>query len=341
MRAIGYKLKGPISADSSLEDISLARPGALGRDLLVEVKAISVNPVDTKVRQNVSAPEGEWKVLGWDCSGIVAEVGEGVIGFAPGDEVFYAGSVVRAGANAEFHVVDERIVAKKPSSLSFAEAAALPLTSITAWEAMFDRLNVERAVPGSLHAVVIVGGAGGVGSIAVQLARRLTDLTVIATASRPETQDWVRSLGAHHVIDHSKPLAVQVKELGLGLPGFVFSTTNTDSHFPEIVELTAPQGRIAVIDSPALLDINPCKQKSISVHWEYMFTRSQFATADMESQGRLLSRVAELVDSGSIRTTLSDTFGTINAKNLKRAHAFIESGKARGKVVLAGFDPAA
>lgn len=335
MRAIGYRTPGPITADASLVDIELDRPEPGGRDLLVAVRAVSVNPVDTKVRSRVAPEEGGWKVLGWDAAGTVVAAGPDAAA-RPGDAVFYAGALDRPGANAEFHLVDERIVGRKPASLDFAEAAALPLTAITAWEALFDRLDVSRPVPDAAPVLLIVGGAGGVGSIAVQLARRLTGLTVVATASRPETADWVRALGAHHVVDHSRPLAAEVAALGLGAPAFVFSTTGTDRHLAEIAELIAPQGRFALIDDPATLDIAAFKRKSVSVHWEFMFTRSMFDT-DMAAQGALLNEVSRLVDAGVLRTTLAERYGSIDAANLKRAHRLIESGTARGKIVLEGF----
>lgn len=340
MRAVGYRQPRPITEDDALLDLDLPRPVPSGRDLLVRVEAVSVNPVDTKVRRGVAPEPGQAKVLGWDAAGTVVEVGPDATLFGPGDAVFYAGDLTRPGTDAEFHLVDERIVGRKPSSIGFAEAAALPLTAITAWETLFDRLDVRRPVPGAAPAILIVGGAGGVGSIAVQLARRLTGLAVIATASRPETSDWVRDLGAHHVVDHTRPLAAQVTALGLGAPAFAFSTTNTLDHLSEIAELIAPQGRFALIDDPATLDIVPFKRKSVSVHWELMFTRSIFATADMAEQGVLLNEVARLVDAGEIRTTLAEHFGTIDAATLKRAHALVESGRARGKIVLEGFaDP--
>ncbi|NUB22780.1 zinc-binding alcohol dehydrogenase family protein, partial [Azospirillum formosense] len=313
------------------------RPEPQGRDLLVEIKAVSVNPVDTKVRRNMPPAPGAMKVLGWDAAGTVVAAGPQATLFKPGDAVFYAGAIDRDGTNAEFHLVDERIVGPKPASLDFAQAAALPLTSITAWEAMFDRLDVRRPVPGAANAILIVGGAGGVGSIAIQLARQLTDLTVIATASREETQAWCRDLGAHHVVDHRKPLAAQVEALGIGAPAFVFSTNDTGTHLPEIAALIAPQGRVALIDDPAGLDVMVLKRKSVSLHWEFMFTRPVFGTADIEAQHALLSDVSRLVDAGTVRTTLAETFGTINAANLTRAHALLESGRAKGKIVLAGF----
>ena len=336
MKAVGYREMGPIDRPDALVDIDLPRPVPTGRDLLVRVVAVSVNPVDTKVRRRASAEPGGWKVLGFDAAGEVVEIGPDVTGFRPGDQVYYAGSIARPGANSEFHLVDERITGHKPQSLSEAEAAALPLTAITAWEMLFDRLDVFRPVPGS-ESILVIGGAGGVGSIAIQLLRARTDLTVIATASRPETEAWARELGAHHVIDHSRPMPPQVAALGLGAPGFVFATTGTDRHLADVIELIAPQGRFGVIDDPESLDILGFKRKAVSVHWEMMFARSVFQTPDMGEQGRLLDEVARMVDDGRIRTTLTDVIRPINAANLKAAHALIESGRARGKIVLEGF----
>ena len=337
MKAIGYQTPGPITRPDALQDIDLPRPQASGHDLLVEVAAVSVNPVDTKVRRNATPEAGQWKVLGWDAVGRVIETGDQVQGFAPGDAVYYAGSITRPGANSQFHLVDSRIAAHKPARLTDAEAAALPLTAITAWEMLFDRLDVRRPVPGAAPAVLVIGGAGGVGSITIQLLRALTDLTVIATASRPETQAWVRDLGAHHVIDHSQPLAPQVAALGIGAPAFVFSTTQTDRHVPDIAELIAPQGRFGLIDDPEGLSIMGFKRKAVSIHWELMFTRPIFGTPDMAEQGRLLAEVARLVDAGQIRSTLTQTMAPITAANLMQAHALIETGTARGKIVLEGF----
>jgi NADPH2:quinone reductase len=338
MRAVAYQASLPIAEELSLVDVELPDPAPAGRDLLVAVKAVSVNPVDTKVRRGTAPKPGDWKILGWDAAGTVVATGPEAKHFKPGDAVFYAGSIDRQGTDAELHLVDERIVGRKPTSLSFAEAAALPLTSITAWEGLFDRLDVNgRPVPGAARAILIIGGAGGVGSIAVQLARTLTDLTVIATASRPETKAWVEGLGAHHVIDHSRPLAGEVAALGIGAPAFVFSTTNTQSHIGEIEALIAPQGRFGLIDGLQNFDIQPLLRKSVSVHGEWMYTRPVFQTADMAEQGALLNEVARLVDDGTVRTTLGEAFGVISAANLKRAHALIESGKARGKIVLEGF----
>ena len=337
MRAVAYNSPQPITAETSLIDIELPIPEARGHDLLVEIKAVSVNPADVKIRAHVAPPTDEPRVLGWDAAGIVKAVGADVTLFKLGDQVFYSGALARPGTNAEFHLVDERIVGAKPKSLDFAAAAALPLTTITAYEALFDRLKVQDPVSGAARSILIIGGAGGVGSIAIQIARVLTDLTVIATASRRETQDWVKDLGAHHVIDHSSPIAPQVAALGIGAPGFIFSTTNTDLHISDIVEVIAPQGRFALIDNPKTLDVVPFMRKSASIHWELMFTRPLFETPDMIEQHRLLNRISELVDAGKIRTTLSETVGPINAANLKKAHAMVETGRMKGKAVLAGF----
>ncbi|KNY13323.1 Zn-dependent oxidoreductase [Shinella sp. SUS2] len=337
MRAIAYQTSQEITSETALVDIEQPVPEPKGRDLLVEIKAVSVNPVDTKLRRNAAPAGGEWRVLGFDAAGIVKAVGPDVTLFKAGDAVFYAGAIDRPGTNSEFHLVDERIVGSKPASLDFAAAAALPLTAITAWEMLFDRLKVRDAVPGAANAILIIGGAGGVGSIAVQLARTLTDLTVIATASRPETADWVRSLGAHHVVDHSRPLAAEVAALGIGAPAFIFSTTNSVDHLAEIAEAIAPQGRFGLIDDPKALDVLPLKRKSVSTHWEMMFTRSLLQTSDMIEQHKLLNAVARLVDDGKIRTTLAEVVGPINAENLRKAHAMIESGRTRGKLVLDGF----
>lgn len=337
MKSIGYKTPGPISATQSLVDFVATKPTPAGQDILVEVKAISVNPVDVKVRASVKPDGEEHKVLGWDAAGVVADTGPSAKLFKKGDAVWYAGSITRQGTNSEYHLVDERIVGRKPKSIGFAEAAALPLTAITAWEMLFDRLDIRKAVPGAANAIVIIGGAGGVGSIAIQLVKVLTDVRVIATASRPETTAWVRSLGADYVVDHSKPLATEIERLAIGKPAFVFSTTQTDQHFGQIVELIAPQGRFGLIDDPQPLDVRELKRKSVSTHWELMFTRPMFDTEDMIEQHRLLNDVSRLVDEGKLKTTLAENFGTINATNLKRAHEFIETGRAKGKVVLEGF----
>jgi zinc-binding alcohol dehydrogenase family protein len=338
MKAVGYIQPQAINQPDSLVDITLPDPVATGRDLLVEVKAVSVNPVDTKVRASAGPAQGQaYKVLGWDASGIVKAVGPEVTLFKPGDRVWYAGSIARPGTNSELHLVDERIVGHAPKSLDFAQAAALPLTAITAWEMLFDRLGLAPGKQPSRQTLLIIGASGGVGSIMTQLASRLTSLTVIATASRPETQAWVKELGAHHVIDHSKPIAEELKRIGFPTVDHIVSLTQTQKHIAQIVEAIAPQGKFGLIDDPASLDATQFKRKSVSIHWELMFTRSLFGTEDMIGQHRLLDEVAGLVDAGLIRTTLAERFGTINAANLKSAHALIESGKARGKVVLEGW----
>ncbi|WP_276487437.1 zinc-binding alcohol dehydrogenase family protein [Ectopseudomonas mendocina] len=338
MKAVAYYQSLPADHPEALLDVQLDAPSPGPHDLLVEVRAISVNPVDTKIRQGVTPENGAAKVLGWDAAGVVKAVGSAVSLFHPGDRVFYAGAIDRAGANSELHLVDERIVGAMPASLSFAEAAALPLTVITAWELLFERLQITEGSADQGQSLLIVGAAGGVGSILTQLARRLTGLTVIGTASRPETQAWVRELGAHHVIDHSKPLSEELARVGVGQVTHVASLTQTDRHYAQLIECLLPQGRLALIDDPLLpLDVMQLKRKSLSLHWELMFTRSLYQTDDMIEQHRLLQRVSELVDSGVIRTTLGEHFGRIEAANLRRAHALLESGKAKGKIVLEGF----
>ena len=325
MKAVGYRKSLPIEAADALIDFEAAKPEPKGRDVRVAVKAISANPVDYKVRKRAAPPEGETKILGYDAAGIVDAVGSEVTLFKAGDEVFYAGSILRQGTNSEYHLVDERIVGRKPRTLSFAEAAALPLTSITAWELLFDRLG---AVPGRSvdpRTLLIVGGAGGVGSILIQLARRLTGLTVVATASRAQSQNWCLDLGADAVVDHSRPMKEQIDTLKVPPVALVASLTNTDQHYKAIADLMAPQGKYGLIDDPPEFNVGVFKGKAISIHWESMFTRSSFQTQDMIAQHRLLNDVADLIDKGVLRTTLDQRFGTINATNLKRAHG--ASGK--------------
>lgn len=335
MKAVAYNKSLPIADIDSLQDITLDDPIAAERDLLVEVKAVSVNPVDTKVRRNTTPEAGAWKVLGWDAAGIVRAVGPEVRNFKPGDHVWYAGALTRAGSNSELQLVDERIVGRMPMSIDFAAAAALPLTGLTAWEMLFDRLGIAEGESGK--SLLIVGAAGGVGSIMVQLAKQLTGLTVIGTASRPQSQTWLRELGADHVIDHTQPFGAQLQTMGVAAPHYVVSLTHTDEHFAQIVETIAPQGKFGLIDDPEPINVLLLKRKSVSLHWELMFTRALFQTPDMDAQGRILAQLAELVDAGRIRTTLNERFGTINATNLRRAHALLESGQSRGKIVLEGF----
>jgi NADPH:quinone reductase len=339
MKIVSFHHSLPISDPASLLDLTAEMPTPKPRDLLVEVRAISVNPVDAKIRAGggPGRPDGQSQILGWDAAGVVKSVGRDVTLFKPGDEVYYAGDVGRPGSYAEFQCVDERIVGRKPASIGFAEAAALPLTAITAWESLFDRMKIPQN-PAATGSILIIGGAGGVGSIATQLARQLTGLTVIATASRAETQDWCREMGAHQVIDHRQPLAAQVKAIVPGGVNYVLALTKAEDHFDEIIAAMAPQSALALIENVARpVDINKLKPKCISLHWEFMFARARFETADMGEQGRLLNEVSRRVDAREIRTTMRQSLGPINAANLKRAHALIESGTTIGKIVLAGF----
>jgi zinc-binding alcohol dehydrogenase family protein len=340
MKAIAFTRPLPIEDQDSLVELDLPRPEPGPRDLLVNVRAVSVNPVDTKVRGarhqgSASHGTGEPRVLGWDAAGVVVSKGAAVSGFNIGDEVFYAGELERPGSNAEYQAVDERLVGRKPKSIGFAEAAALPLTSITAWELLFDRFGIGAGEDGS--SLLVSGAPGGVGSILVQLARQLTGLAIVATASRPETVRWVSEMGAHHVVDHTKPLAEQVNRLQAPPVKYVASLTATARNFSQLVEVLAPQGKIGLIDDPPSLDVVPLKRKAASLHWEFMFARSMWKTPDMAEQGRLLNRVSELVDRGELRSTQTQTFSPISADNLKKAHALAESGKSIGKITLSGF----
>jgi len=336
MKAVGYFASLPITDTASLQDLIVPDPTPRARDLLVRVAAIAVNPVDTKIRARRAAVGDLPEIIGWDAVGIVEEVGHDVTLFKVGDRVWYAGELNRPGANSELHAIDERLAALAPTTLSDQDAAAMPLTAITAWEMLFDRLNVAKG-GGEGQALLIVGGAGGVGSMLIQLARQLTRLRVIATASRPESIQWCLDLGADAVIDHRQPFVAQLGEHGLDGVEFVAALTHTGEHFDEIVASLHPQGHICVIDDPATLDVVPLKTKSIALHWELMYTRSLFQTADMGEQGRLLGEVAAMIDAGQVRTTAGEHMGRIDAANLRRAHALLESGKAVGKVTLAGF----
>lgn len=341
MKAIGYIKALPISDDESLMDIELAQPKAMSHDILVKVAAIAVNPVDAKIRQNVSSPNADYKVIGWDAVGEVIAIGDAVTQFQAGDHVFYAGDLNRQGSNAEYQLVDERLVGNKPKSLSNAEAAALPLTAITAWELLFERLAIQMQSPDiktrSNEIILVVGAAGGVGSILIQLAKAISGATIIATASRESSQAWVKELGADYVIDHTQDLQTQIDALNIGTVTHVASLNGTQRYFDAYVELLAPFGKIALIDDPASLDAVKMKRKSLSLHWEFMYTHSMFQTADMNKQHLLLNRVSDLVDLGHIKTTISQNLGAINAKNLKTAHQTLESGQSIGKIVLEGF----
>ncbi|MBR9727515.1 zinc-binding alcohol dehydrogenase family protein [Shewanella intestini] len=339
MKAIGYYTAGAISAEKALEDITLATPTPSGHDLLIEIKAIAVNPADAKVRQRRQPPAGEAVVLGWDAVGVVKAVGDKTELFSVGDEVWYAGDVTRSGTYAQYQLVDERIVGHKPTSLSHAQAAAMPLTSITAWEMLFDRLGLPQDGSAKDARILVIGAAGGVGSILVQLAAKLTGATVIGTASREKSRQWVLSLGADAVIDHSKPLHQELINAGFNDVTHVVSLTHTDTHFDEIISALRPQGKIALIDDPEQpIDIMKMKAKSLSLHWEFMFTRSMFTTDDIIKQHQLLNQVATLIDNGTLTCTMGEHFGTINATNLIKAHQQLETNSSIGKIVLEGFE---
>jgi len=338
MKAVGLTHYLPIDDPNAFIDIELPKPEPDGRDILVSVRAVAVNPVDTKVRKSKGSDveENPPRVLGWDASGMVDAVGPDVTLFEPGDEVWYAGDITRSGCNAAFHLVDERIVGPKPKSLGFAEAAALPLTSITAYEAFFDRLEIDRDGADSGQSILIIAGAGGVGSIGIQLAKR-AGLVVITSASRPETIAWVKDLGADHVINHREPMVAQVHALGFEYVDHI-AIFNDMRHWDQMVELIRPQGRIVAIDQTDLpMEMAGMKTRAASLHWEFMFARSMFQTPDMIKQHELLSHVAREIDAGHIRTTLSEVLSPINAANLRKAHAMIEAGTAKGKIVLEGF----
>lgn len=337
MKAIAHRRNLPLSTADALELVDLPEPTAGPHDLLVQVKAVSVNPVDVKVRAGMPVPEGQVRVLGWDAAGTVLAVGSEAKGFAVGDRVWYAGALDRQGSNAERQVVDARIASRMPESLDFAQAAALPLTAITAWEMLFDRLGVAPG-GGQGQRLLVVGAAGGVGSILVQLARQLTKLEVIGTASRTDTQAWVKEMGAHHVIDHNQPLDEALVAAGLGPVHLVASLTQTQKHYGALVNALAPQGKLALIDdSNEPIDARPLKAKSLSLHWEMMFTRSRFQTDDIGRQGELLAAVAKAVDAKTLRTTMTRHFGKLSVATLVEAQAHVESGRAIGKVVLDGF----
>ncbi|AGW94306.1 MULTISPECIES: zinc-binding alcohol dehydrogenase family protein [Cupriavidus] len=338
MKAIGLTQYLPISDPRSLQEVEIDKPTPTGHDLLVKIEAIAVNPVDTKVRAPKPQVEPAPRVLGWDAAGTVAAVGPGVTLFKVGDPVYYAGSITRPGTNAEYHLVDERIVGHKPASLDFANAAALPLTAITAWEALFDRLGISPKGDHAGRSVLIIGGAGGVGSIGIQLAKVLAGLTVIATASRPESQEWCRKLGADHTVDHRGDLPAQLKALGFAGVDYILCFNDTDGHFPAMAELVAPQGKICtIVENARPLPVELLKSKSATFVWEFMFTRAMFGTPDMIAQHRLLNEVARLVDAGRLQTTLGENLGRISAENLRRAHAMLEGGRTIGKLVLEGF----
>jgi zinc-binding alcohol dehydrogenase family protein len=333
VKAVGYQRAGDPTV---LEWVERPQPEPGAHDLIVRVKAVSVNPADVKIRASATPADGTARILGFDAAGIVERVGSAVTRFAPGDEVFYAGAIDRPGSDAELQAIDERIVGHKPASLSWTQAAALPLTTLTAWELLFDRMRVPFGAKTAGGALLVINGAGGVGSMLTQLARRLTGLTVVATASRPETIAWCTRMGAHHVVNHHKPLDEEMARIGIPQAEYVAGLTATDRHLPAIAKLIAPQGVLALIDDPKTLDIVPFKTKAATVAWEFMFTRPKFGTPDMARQGFILDETAALVDTGLIETTLTRTFGALAPDTLAEAHAFVESAKGFGKVVLPG-----
>lgn len=335
MNAIGYQENLPISDKLSLQDIDLPIPEVSGKDILVQVKAIAVNPVDYKVRQGVKPAGDQWKILGWDATGVVKAVGEEASLFEVGDEVWYAGDLGRTGSYAEFQLVDERIVGHKPKSLAFGEAAALPLTTLTAWELLFDRMEVDKENPNK--SILVIGAAGGVGSIMVQLLKQLTQLNIIGTASREITTAWLRELGANHVINHRNKLSAEFTQYELPEPDYVVSLNATEQHIDEIVKIIKPQGKFGFIDDPKILNVMPFKRKAVSTHIELMFTRSLYQTEDMVEQHRILNETARLIDAGVLKTTMGENLGAINAANLRKAHALLETHAVKGKIVLEGF----
>jgi len=338
MKAVGLYRYLPIEHPEALLDLEVPAPAASGCDLLVEVKAVSVNPVDTKQRAPRPQVETMPRILGWDAAGVVQAVGPQARLFEPGDAVYYAGSIVRPGANCELHLVDERVAGRKPATLSFAEAAALPLTTLTAWELMFERMGISKTGAHAGRSLLIVGGAGGVGSIAIQLAKKMAQLRVIASAARPESIAWAKRLGADATVDHGQPLAAQLEMLGEAEVDFLVCCNDSDRYFAEFAKLVKPQGRIgSIVRTARPVDLALLQPKSLSFSWEGMFTRSTFRTADMIAQHQLLGEAAALIEAEVLRTTLSENLGRICAANLKRAHQRLETGHAVGKLVLEGF----
>jgi len=322
-----------------LIDSELPEPEVKPTDLLVRVEAVAVNPIDLKMARAKQPPQSPDRVLGWDVAGTVVSMGADVVGFQLGDAVFYAGSVLRPGACSALHAVDARLVGRKPATLSFVQAAALPLSSLAAWEALFERMRLPRGPLQQPATLLVIGGAGGVGSMALQLASKLTDLRVVATASRPESQLFCREMGAADVVDHSQPLLPQLKELGLPLVDFVLCLTDPAPLMPQLAEILAPQGHVcSLVEASADLPMNLLRAKSITFSWEGMFTRSMFRTSDMAQQGEILNEVSALVDKGVLKTTLRVDLGNINAKNILQAHQLIGSGRMIGKVAMGKFD---
>ena len=336
MKAIGLYKYLAIEDEESLVDVELDQPTPAGRDLLIAVKAVSVNPVDTKVRAPKDTVESAPKILGWDGAGEVIAVGGDVEHFAVGDPVYYAGDLTRSGSNSEYQLVDERIVGRMPKKLDYAQAAALPLTAITAWEALFDRLAISKSGEDAGRSILIIGGAGGVASIAIQLAKQMAKLKVIGTASRQASGDWVKARGADAVINHRNPIDEELAAAGMATVDYILCLNSTAAHWPAMANAIAPQGRIcSIVDTEEPVNLNLLKSKSVIFSWEFMFTRSMFQTDDMIEQQRLLNAVAELVDRSQLVTTLSEVIRPINAANLRKVHGLIEQGNTIGKLVLA------
>ncbi|UXN03512.1 MULTISPECIES: zinc-binding alcohol dehydrogenase family protein [unclassified Bartonella] len=337
MKAVGYYKSLPIDDSQSLIDVDVAMPKIGAQDLLVEIKAISVNPIDYKTRLASGPFDDQPRILGFDAAGIVTELGSEVRGFKLGDAVYYAGAINRQGSNAQYQAIDHRLVALKPKTLDFAAAAAIPLTALTAFEMLFDRLRIDQGVHKGKNTFLMVGAAGGVGSMALQLARLKTDALVIATASRQQSHDWALKMGADQVIDYTKPFIEQLQKLGLNHVDFIFSTANSEGYQPQYAQIIGPQGRIGLIDGPKTFDIVPFKGKSVSLHWESMFTRSMFETSDIGRQGDILKQVAEMIDDKLLTPTATDSLSPINAENLRKAHRLMESGQHIGKLTLSDF----
>ncbi|EIC86568.1 zinc-binding alcohol dehydrogenase family protein [Serratia sp. M24T3] len=313
--------------------IELPQPKVGEYDLLVEVKAVSINPVDTKVHQGAIKNGLEQpKVLGWDASGVVKSVGAKVSGFSAGDEVWYAGDITRSGSNASEQLIDSRIVAKKPRSLNWAEAAAMPLTALTAWEGLFEHLKIQEA--GADKTLLIIGGAGGVGSLAIPFAAQRSNVKVIATASRPESAAWCKERGANLTVNY-KDLVGELEKQGIKQVDYIFCLNDTDGHWEAIGKLIAPQGKICtIVENEKPLDQNQLKLKSASLHWEFMFTRSMYKTSDISEQGHILQQVAELVDAGKVATTLTETISGLTTESIQSAHDKVNDGHMQGKVVV-------
>ncbi len=339
MKAVGLYQYLPIEHEQSLVDVQIDRHDPTGKDLLVNVRAISVNPVDTKIRARKNETETTPRILGWDAAGEVVAIGPEVERYAVGDQVYYAGDITRPGSNSEYQLVDERIVGRMPIQLDYAEAAALPLTAITAWEGLFDRLNISRHGNEAGKTILIIGGAGGVGSIAIQLASKVAKLKVLATASREESRTWCRKLGAYQVINHRHSLVEELAKLGIETVDYIFCLNNTDQHWPAMTQIIAPQGCIcSIVEAAEPVDLAPLKSKSATFVWEFMFTRSMYQTADIIEQQRLLNTIADLVDNEELVTTVNNVIRPISAENLRKAHAAIEKGSSIGKVVLADWE---